>query len=183
MAPPSKRRGALASQNRGQKSGNRGQTKKPKRRQGGKGKPFQKGQETPGEKFPPGVSGNPGGRPRALKEVKEFIQGYGLDLAKELVGIVFWKREEHGFRDSAPEHKERIQAIKELLDRGYGRSVQSVEVSGPGGGAVETRDVDVMSSAERGRRLVSLFIKAGAKAVGADEPEPEGEGGGGSAGP
>lgn len=173
------RRGALASQNRGQTEDNRGQSatvKRRKRRQGGKGKPFQKGQpDLPGQRFGPGNQANPGGRPKALKEVKEFIQAYGIELAQELVNIVFWKRAGIPYRES-PGQKERIQAIKELFDRGYGRSVQAVEISGPGGGPVETRPIDEMTSEERGEALAELLAKAGVAAP-ADEDGDVGPGG------
>jgi len=169
----STRKPSLASQNRGQKGKNRGQ-KKPRRRQGGKGKPFQKGQpDLPGKRFEPGNNANPGGRPRSLKEVKERLQVRAVDLADRLLDIALSTR---------TEDKDAVHAIKESWDRAFGRSVQAVEISGPGGGAVETRTIDEMTSAERGRRVVQLFRKAGAKVVAPTTPSGE-DGNGGAGGP
>lgn len=169
-----------APQNKGQKRGNRGQKPGKKRRQGGPGRPFTKGQpDLPvGNRFQPGQSGNPGGRPRALKELKEQIQKRGEDLVNELFGIVDHRPEEWGSRVVGPSHRERILAIKELMAYGYGRPVLAVEVSGPGGSAVETRDITLMNSAERRQRLNELMAKAGGAAVverAADGAEPEAE--------
>lgn len=159
---------------------------KRKRRQGGKGKPFVKGQpDLPlGKRFQPGQSGNPGGRPRALKELKERIQVRGDDLIDFLFEIAEGLPEREGRTIVGPSHADRYHVIKELLDRGYGRTVQAIELSGPGGGAVETRDITQMNSSERRARLNELMAKAGAGAVDEAAAEPEGgeDDGSGSAG-
>jgi hypothetical protein len=69
--------------------------------------------------------------------------------------------------------------IRDLLDRGYGRAVQAVEVSGPGGGAISHRDITQLNSTERRQRLNDLLAKAGGgvavvaaeAATNADEPD------------
>lgn len=181
MGKASKRRGALASQNRGQTLRNRGQSGAKKRRQGGKGRPFERGQkDLPGRRYEPGQSGNPGGRPVALKELKDRIQRRGEDLIDHLLSIADGDNKlASGWPVAHPSHRERILAIKELMAYGYGRPVLAVEVSGPGGKPLETRDITEMNSAERARRLTELLVKAGAKVAAAREDEPNGSPGGG----
>lgn len=129
----------------------------------------------PGKPFQPGVSGNPGGRPKALKELKERIQVRGDELVDELLRIALPALAaaapvELGLgrmgRIVPPSHRERILAVKELLDRGYGRALLAVEVSGPGGGGVPIRPIEEMNSSERRDRMVELARKAGARAAG-----------------
>lgn len=165
MAKPTKptKRGRPAPQNRGQKAKNRGQSSARKRRQGGKGKPFEKGQsDLPvGQRFEPGESGNPGGRPRSLKEVKEAIQLRGLDLVAKLLAMVDAEPQLVGKVMVGPSDDTKRLVIRDLLDRGYGRPVQAVEVSGPGGGAISHRDITQLTSTERRQRLNDLLVKAG----------------------
>ena len=62
-----------------------------------------------------------------------------------------------------PTHKDHHAAVRDTLDRLDGRAVQKSEVSGPGGGPIETRDVSdlgKLSTAEL-RTLTELYRKAG----------------------
>lgn len=157
MTQTTKRRGALASQKRGQTPGKRGQSKAPKRRQGGRGKPFEKGQpDLPGKRFGEGQPANQGGRPRASKEVKDHIQVWGIEMADTLHDI---------FSSIRYEAKDRIAAIRDLRDWGYGRPKQAVEISGPDGAGIPIRPIEEMNSSERRDRLIELAQKAGAEAV------------------
>ena len=74
-------------------------------------------------KFRKGESGNPGGRPRILGEVQELARQHAPSAIVELARLALKAKSETA----------RIAAIRELLDRGYGRTRQSVEVSTPGG--------------------------------------------------
>ena len=51
-----------------------------------------------------------------------------------------------------------VPAFKEVRDTVDGRPVQAIEASGPDGGAIEVRDVNVKETA---RRLALLLTKAG----------------------
>lgn len=177
-------------QNRRQKPGSRGQDKpkpKPRRRQGGKGKPFQPGQpDLPGAetRFQPGQSGNPGGKPKTLKELKDRIQRRGLDLVDALFEIVDGLPERIGTSVVGPSHADRYHCAKELLDRGYGRTLQAVELTGKGGGPLEGRDISDLNSAERRERMRELMTKAALKAAAgttatSDEGDEDHDGGAG----
>ena len=68
--------------------------------------------------FKPGKSGNPGGRPKVLKDVQEAARQYCGEAIKTLYTIM--KNPEE------PGHA-RITAASVLLDRGYGKALQTVE--------------------------------------------------------
>lgn len=69
-------------------------------------------------KFKPGQSGNPGGRPKIIAEVKELAREYTDAAVKALADIVQNKK-------AAP--AARVAAAQALLDRGYGKPTQYVE--------------------------------------------------------
>ncbi|GEM_PF-1742499 len=72
----------------------------------------------PGRRWPKGVSGNPGGRPKVLEEVRSLARQYTIDAVNALVSAL--KRP-----------GERVAAAKVLLAYGYGSPVQAVEVAAP----------------------------------------------------
>jgi hypothetical protein len=69
-------------------------------------------------KFEKGQSGNPGGRPKS-KELRDLCRTYTEEAVKELGKIAL----------NAKSPTVRVMAIRELLDRGYGRPQQGLEVS------------------------------------------------------
>jgi len=72
-------------------------------------------------KFRKGQSGNPGGRPKVLGEVQELARQHAPTVIVELARLALRAKSETA----------RIAAIRELLDRGYGRPRQAMEVSVP----------------------------------------------------
>jgi hypothetical protein len=72
-------------------------------------------------KFRKGVSGNPGGRPKVLGDLQELARMHAPSAIVELARLALRAKSETA----------RIAAIRELLDRGYGRARQSVEVYTP----------------------------------------------------
>src|SRR6478672_6013047 len=70
------------------------------------GKPFKKGQ-----------SGNPGGRPKVVAEVKELAREHTAEAIETLVSIMTNPK-------SAP--AARVSAANSLLDRGYGKPPQHI---------------------------------------------------------
>ena len=67
-----------------------------------------------GRPFVKGQSGNPGGRPRAVAEVRELARMHAPEAIIELVRLT----------KEAKSETARIAAIKELLDRAYGKATQ-----------------------------------------------------------
>jgi hypothetical protein len=90
------------------------------------GKPFQKGQ-----------SGNPGGRPKVVAEVKELAREYTAEAIQTLVSIMTNTK-------AAP--AARVSAANALLDRGYGKPPQ--HLTGESGISYVVRLPEVANSAE-----------------------------------
>ena len=67
----------------------------------------------PGRPFPRGVSGNPGGRPRAALDVQELARQHTPDAIAALVAAL-----------ASP--RERVSAAVALLDRGWGKPAQHI---------------------------------------------------------
>lgn len=67
-----------------------------------------------GRPFEKGKSGNPGGRPRVISELRELARAHAPEAIKELARLTIKARSEAA----------RITAIRELLDRGYGKATQ-----------------------------------------------------------
>lgn len=105
----------LASENSSQKP-------RRKRRQGGPGRPFPKGQIPPGARpFPPGVSGNPGGRPKDLAGWREGCR----DLAPGILRVL-----DLVARGETKAKPGQVEAAKALLEHAWGKPKQPVEHSG-----------------------------------------------------
>lgn len=90
--------------------------------------------------FKKGQSGNPGGRPKDVGEVKDLARKHTKDAVERLV---------HWLHSDNP--KASVSAASVLLDRGWGKAAQSVAHTGPDGEGpvkhiVETRIVDPRSA-------------------------------------
>jgi hypothetical protein len=82
------------------------------------------GKTTPGgiagAGFLPGQSGNPGGRPRGLsRRVRELVGDDGEAIAVYMLSVM---------RDERARTADRLEAAKWLADRGFGRSVQTLDL-------------------------------------------------------
>jgi len=92
---------------------------------------------------------------KATAEVKAYCQEFGEDIISMLVQLAYY----------SIDPRVRIMAGKEILDRGYGRPPQGVELSGPDGGPIVHKAED-MSDKEAAR--ISLFYM-----LEADDDKPE----------
>ena len=69
--------------------------------------------------FEKGKSGNPGGRPREVAEVRELAKNHGPAAIQRLVTLM-----------SSDNERTAVAACEAILNRGYGRPAQSVTVAG-----------------------------------------------------
>jgi hypothetical protein len=67
-----------------------------------------------GRPFEKGMSGNPGGRPRVIAELRDLARAHAPEAIKELARLAVKARSENV----------RVAAIRELLDRGYDKPAQ-----------------------------------------------------------
>ena len=72
--------------------------------------------------FKKGQSGNPGGRPKEIKEIKALAQKHGAAAIEALASVL-----KNGKTDAA-----RVAAATALLERGFGKPMQPIEVGQPG---------------------------------------------------
>lgn len=68
-----------------------------------------------------GESGNPGGRPKGMKEVQEAARKHTADAIKTLADIA---------KDVEMSAGARVSAAEALLDRGWGKAPQTLEIEG-----------------------------------------------------
>ncbi len=73
--------------------------------------------------FEKGKSGNPGGRPKEIAEVRELAKKHGPAAIKRLVKLMASENE-----------RTAVAACEAVLNRGYGRPPQSVTLAGEEGG-------------------------------------------------
>ena len=69
--------------------------------------------------FKKGQSGNPGGRPKEVAEVRELAKNYGSVAIERLVALMASENE-----------RTAVAACEAILNRGYGRPAQSLTVTG-----------------------------------------------------
>ncbi|MBL0952778.1 MAG: HEAT repeat domain-containing protein [Pseudomonas sp.] len=89
-------------------------------------------------KFQPGVSGNPGGRPKAEGHVRDLARAQTTLAIEALVEAL-----------EDPNGRVRVAAATALLDRGWGRPTQVIEEQPP--------EVDPVERLMRARKRANLF--------------------------
>ncbi len=85
--------------------------------------------------FTKGQSGNPGGRPRATAELRNLAQTAGLEAFQRVIELT---------RHEDP--KIALEAVKIVLDRGFGRPAQPVDGDGQGGPIVQKIELVIVDA-------------------------------------
>ena len=85
-------------------------------------------------KFQKGQSGNPSGRPKIVmadgRSLRDLAREHTVAAVETLVRIM---------TDEGAPPAAQVQAASNILDRGWGKASQAVELTGAEGGPVETR--------------------------------------------
>jgi hypothetical protein len=82
-----------------------------------------------GKRFQPGVSGNPGGKPKSIREFQRDAARYSEEALQVLVAIM---------RSCDARPRDRARAAAEILNRAFGAPIQALVV-----GDGETIDVEL----------------------------------------
>jgi len=85
-----------------------------------------------GRPFQPGQSGNPGGRPKALAEVRDLARQHTAAAIRALLDVM----------QSSKNPSARVAAATALLDRGWGKATQSFLEESAGPQEIVVRYVD-----------------------------------------
>jgi Family of unknown function (DUF5681) len=73
-----------------------------------------------GAGFKPGISGNPGGRPKGLaRRVRELVGENGEAITEYTLSVM---------NDERAQTADRLEAAKLLADRGFDRAVQALDI-------------------------------------------------------
>jgi hypothetical protein len=72
-----------------------------------------------GRPFLAGLSGNPGGRPKVIAELRDLARAHTPELMAELIRLAL-----HADSESV-----RLGAIQAALDRGWGKAITPIQVS------------------------------------------------------
>lgn len=103
-----------------------------------------------------GAGRKPGSPNKVTASVREAAQEHGPEALDRLVFL----------SKNAVSEAVQVTATKEILDRAYGKSSQSVELTGKDGGPIETVEIE-LSETERARRI-AFILQNGIRANGHD---------------
>ena len=101
--------------------------------------------KTIGKPFAPGVSGNPGGRPRSMGGYIRSITSDGEEIVDLMVAVMRGET----INGMKPKIKDQMDAVSWLADRGFGKSVAMVDS--------RTMNVDMTLSELSSEKLIALL--------------------------
>ena len=119
-----------------------------------------------GRPFKPGQSGNPGGRPKGLTEFRIAARAHSDEALRRLVGLM------RG-RNPDPLASARLRAIREILDRAWGKPSQELYVQGAMAAVDVTNDSTPADRMEIARRLAYLLAETAQARSGEEEATPQ----------
>lgn len=106
-------------------------------------------------KFQKGQSGNPGGRPAVVRELRDLARAHTAEALQTLVEVM---------SDPGTSPAARVAAACALLDRGFGKPAQSLTLEAD---EAERQSIYLYSDAE----LVAMLTRAGHRPPALTSPE------------
>lgn len=87
--------------------------------------------------FVKGQSGNPGGRPKAVMPDGRTLAEAAREHSPEALRVLV---------EALSDPNTALAAAKEILDRGFGRAAQAVEITGEDGGPVQVTRIELIAA-------------------------------------
>lgn len=155
----------------------------PARRGRGPGKPWKKGEAPLGKPFQKGTSGNPGGKPKQFADYIRECTLQGRELVDFALALMRGEVEVKDVRVvdrelvevmKPPGHEVRMDAVKYLTDRGWGKAKETVELSGKDGGPIEAKALPLPPpDADRTLAIMGVLANVGVLQLPAETPAIE----------
>ena len=121
-----------------------------------------------GRGFVPGISGNPGGRPKGLtRRVRELVGDDGSAIAEFMHAVMV---------DDAERTTDRLEAARWLADRGFGRSPQDVELALRGREGVDVHAFAAFAARHLSSEMLDELIASVEATMEAERALPHGHG-------
>ena len=100
--------------------------------------------------FRPGMSGNPGGRPKMPEEFRQLARENSIPALQVVVDIL---------KNPKSANKDKLKAAEIILDRAWGKPIQGVEMSGPGSGPIEVKHFGQLDDDQLDQIILEKFEK------------------------
>jgi hypothetical protein len=103
-------------------------------------------------RFSPGISGNPGGRPKGIATRIRAETRNGEELADFMLSVL---------RDDSEPTRTRMEAASWLADRGFGKPTMRQELSGPDSGPISSKHTVGEDDVDRAIAVILTQFGAG----------------------
>jgi uncharacterized protein DUF5681 len=121
-----------------------------------------------GGRWLPGKSGNPGGRPKTAVSLRDLAREHAADAIARLVEALDAMRPVGLEGDEIPDHDVRIRAANALLDRGYGKPKEHIELADTREYSAVFDRIEALRQSDKGAHLLAV-----AEALASQQEQPK----------